>query len=69
MVNVTRRTGDVTFFRRTRNALWTKGETSGNKLAVKDVLIASGSVVVAILVFSAIFYLLNTFFNPFSSGH
>ena len=37
--DVTRRTGYVTFFSRTRNTLWTKGETSGNKLAVKDVLI------------------------------
>jgi phosphoribosyl-AMP cyclohydrolase len=35
----TRRTGFVTFFSRTRNALWTKGETSGNKLAVRDVLV------------------------------
>jgi phosphoribosyl-AMP cyclohydrolase len=37
--DITRRTGYVTFFSRTRNTLWTKGETSGNKLAVKDVLI------------------------------
>ena len=37
--NITRRTGYVTFFSRTRNTLWTKGETSGNKLAVRDVLI------------------------------
>jgi phosphoribosyl-AMP cyclohydrolase len=36
---VTRRTGYVTFFSRTRNTLWTKGETSGNRLAVRDVLI------------------------------
>jgi phosphoribosyl-AMP cyclohydrolase len=36
---VTRKTGYVTFFSRTRNTLWTKGETSGNRLAVKDVLI------------------------------
>jgi phosphoribosyl-AMP cyclohydrolase len=30
----TRRTGFVTFFSRTRNCLWTKGETSGNRLQV-----------------------------------
>jgi len=28
----TRTTGYVTFFSRTRNQLWTKGETSGNRL-------------------------------------
>jgi phosphoribosyl-AMP cyclohydrolase len=37
--NVTKRTGYVTFYSRTRNTLWTKGETSGNRLAVRDVLI------------------------------
>jgi phosphoribosyl-AMP cyclohydrolase len=35
----TRETGFVTFFSRTRNTLWTKGETSGNRLAVRDILI------------------------------
>lgn len=30
----TRRSGYVTFFSRTRNALWLKGESSGNKLKV-----------------------------------
>jgi phosphoribosyl-AMP cyclohydrolase len=35
----TRRTGFVTFFSRTRHALWTKGETSGNRLQVVDVLV------------------------------
>jgi phosphoribosyl-AMP cyclohydrolase len=34
----TRETGYVTFFSRTRNALWTKGETSGNRLAVVSML-------------------------------
>ena len=30
----TRQSGFATFFSRTRNALWTKGETSGNRLQV-----------------------------------
>jgi phosphoribosyl-AMP cyclohydrolase len=37
--DLTRRTGFVTFFSRTLNALWTKGETSGNRLAVREILI------------------------------
>ena len=35
--DITKRTGYVTFFSRTRNQLWTKGETSGNRLEVRDV--------------------------------
>ena len=35
----TRRTGYATFFSRTRNTLWTKGETSGNRLEVKEILV------------------------------
>jgi phosphoribosyl-AMP cyclohydrolase len=35
----TRDTGFATFFSRTRGALWTKGETSGNRLAVKRILV------------------------------
>jgi phosphoribosyl-ATP pyrophosphohydrolase/phosphoribosyl-AMP cyclohydrolase len=35
----TRETGYVTFFSRSRNALWTKGETSGNRLAVVSMLV------------------------------
>ena len=35
----TRRTGYATFFSRTRGALWTKGETSGNKLRVIATLV------------------------------
>ena len=33
----TRRTGFATFFSRTRNTLWMKGETSGNKLEVVEI--------------------------------
>lgn len=36
---ITRRTGFVTFFSRTRNTLWTKGETSGNRLEVLELLV------------------------------
>ena len=36
---ITQETGYVTFFSRTRNTLWTKGETSGNRLAVRQLLI------------------------------
>jgi phosphoribosyl-AMP cyclohydrolase len=34
----TRETGFATFFSRSRNALWTKGETSGNRLKVVTML-------------------------------
>jgi phosphoribosyl-AMP cyclohydrolase len=33
---LTRRTGFATFFSRTRNTLWVKGETSGNRLEVVE---------------------------------
>jgi phosphoribosyl-ATP pyrophosphohydrolase/phosphoribosyl-AMP cyclohydrolase len=36
---LTRKTGFATFFSRTRNTLWTKGETSGNRLQVVDLLV------------------------------
>jgi len=36
---ITRRTGAATFFSRTRNTLWTKGETSGNRLDVRQLLV------------------------------
>ena len=35
---LTRQTGFATFFSRTRNKLWMKGETSGNKLEVLEML-------------------------------
>jgi phosphoribosyl-AMP cyclohydrolase len=34
---ITLETGYVTFFSRTRHKLWTKGETSGNRLAVRQI--------------------------------
>jgi phosphoribosyl-AMP cyclohydrolase len=35
----TRRTGFATFFSRSRNALWMKGETSGNTLEVVTIFV------------------------------
>jgi len=35
----TRQTGFATFFSRTRGRLWTKGETSGNRLRIVEVLV------------------------------
>jgi phosphoribosyl-AMP cyclohydrolase len=37
-LETTRRTGYATFLSRTRGQLWTKGETSGNRLAVTRML-------------------------------
>jgi phosphoribosyl-ATP pyrophosphohydrolase/phosphoribosyl-AMP cyclohydrolase len=34
----TKESGFATFFSRTRNTLWTKGETSGNRLEVVEIL-------------------------------
>jgi phosphoribosyl-ATP pyrophosphohydrolase/phosphoribosyl-AMP cyclohydrolase len=38
-LETTRRTGFATFFSRTRGKLWTKGETSGNRLSVTRLLV------------------------------
>jgi len=35
----TRRSGFATFFSRSRGKLWTKGETSGNRLKVNEILV------------------------------
>ena len=35
----TRRSGFAIFFSRTRGKLWTKGETSGNRLAVQRIMV------------------------------
>src|SRR5262245_46903136 len=37
-LNLTQTTGFATFYSRSRNKLWMKGETSGNKLAVVELL-------------------------------
>ena len=37
-LEITQKTGFATFFSRTRNKLWTKGETSGNRLEVLEIL-------------------------------
>src|SRR5205823_8862005 len=36
---LTRRTGFATFFSRSRNKMWMKGETSGNRLQVVEMLV------------------------------
>jgi phosphoribosyl-AMP cyclohydrolase len=38
-LELTRSTGFATFFSRTRNRIWMKGETSGNRLKVVDILV------------------------------
>jgi phosphoribosyl-ATP pyrophosphohydrolase/phosphoribosyl-AMP cyclohydrolase len=46
----TRESGYATFFSRTRNRLWTKGETSGNRLAVRRILVDCDDDTVLLLV-------------------
>jgi phosphoribosyl-AMP cyclohydrolase len=48
--DITRRTGYATFFSRSRNQLWTKGETSGNRLAVVRLLVDCDEDTVVLLV-------------------
>jgi phosphoribosyl-ATP pyrophosphohydrolase/phosphoribosyl-AMP cyclohydrolase len=38
-LELTKQTGFATFFSRTRQALWTKGETSGNRLEVVEMFV------------------------------
>lgn len=38
-LELTKESGFATFFSRSRNKLWTKGETSGNRLQVRRILI------------------------------
>lgn len=38
-LELTRKTGFATFFSRSRNTLWMKGETSGNRLQVIETLV------------------------------
>jgi phosphoribosyl-ATP pyrophosphohydrolase/phosphoribosyl-AMP cyclohydrolase len=46
----TRESGFATFYSRTRQALWTKGETSGNRLAVERMLVDCDDDTVLLLV-------------------
>ena len=48
--DATRRTGYATFFSRSRGALWTKGKTSGNRLAVVRMLVDCDDDTVVLLV-------------------
>jgi phosphoribosyl-AMP cyclohydrolase len=46
----TRETGFATFFSRTRNKLWMKGETSGNRLKVERILVDCDDDTILVLV-------------------
>ena len=48
--DLTRRTGFATFYSRSRNTLWMKGETSGNRLAVERLLVDCDDDTVVMLV-------------------
>ncbi len=49
-LDITRRTGFATFYSRSRSALWTKGETSGNRLRVGRILVDCDADTVVLLV-------------------
>lgn len=38
-IEMTQKTGRATFWSRSRQTVWTKGETSGNYMLVKDILV------------------------------
>jgi phosphoribosyl-ATP pyrophosphohydrolase/phosphoribosyl-AMP cyclohydrolase len=49
-LRITRESGFATFYSRTRQKLWTKGETSGNKLRVRRILVDCDDDTVVVMV-------------------